>query len=212
MPFIRPTISQVGTYLTTFASTENPISEGGLWGKASNAWQSVRTSGDAALAAAYSNTTGHTDDAYAYLQNWQGNDYEIVVTVKFAGINAGETEVLLRVSDGPSSVVCFECLHNTGGGWNIVRWNGALDDYTFLLSGVAGFGGDGTQAKVRIVGNLISIWDRQTSGDAWTLRVDQFDTSANAIATGKPGMGIYVLSAAGNLNNIGFKDYQVTAL
>lgn len=201
------------SYSTGFGADENPISEGGAWGKASNAWKSIRTSGGNALAAAYSNQTGHTDDAYAYLQNWAGgNDYEITATINYAGISAGETEILLRVSDSSSTVTCFELLHNTGGGWNIVRWNGALDDYTFLLSGVSGFGGDGVQAKARIVGNLISIWDRAAPGDAWTQRVDQFDTTANAIASGKPGMGIYVLAASNNIDNIGFKDYSVTAL
>jgi hypothetical protein len=180
---------------------------------ASNVWQKIQTTGGNAIAAGY---TEIFDDAYAYLANWVGNDYEVTATVYWpTGLNAGETEILLRVSDTGSTVKAYEILHNTSGGYSIVRWNGALGDYVELLPTVAGLAGNGVQFKVRIVGNTINIWDRPNSGASWTQRVTNFvdsGTSGGILTTGKPGMAFYVHAASGNRTTVGFSEFSVTAL
>src|SRR5580765_1633738 len=97
------------TYSTTFAVAENPLSEGGVWThNSANLWQKIQTQNGNAIAAAY---TEDVDDAYAYLANWVGNDYEITATILYSGLSAGETELLLRVSDSPSGVSAYEFLY-----------------------------------------------------------------------------------------------------
>jgi hypothetical protein len=215
-------LANLPSFYTTFPADENPISEGGAWTKAANAWQSIRTSGGNALAAAYSNQTGHTDDAYAYLQNWAGGDnYRITATVYWPSGNAGEVEILFRLSDDASNVFCYETLHNVSGSMQLVRWKGPLDQYEVVYpdggGSIAAASGNGAQFQIDIVGNLFSYRDRPDSGSAWTERVTNYNiqTSPNAsgyYATGKPGIGIYVLQGSGNLNTVGLSDYSVMAL
>jgi hypothetical protein len=180
----------------------------------SNIWQKIRTQNGNANAAGY---TENVDDAYAYLQNWSGNDYDITATVHWSGIQAGEVEILLRVSDSATQIHAYEFLYNVGGSWQLVRWNGDHSDYVVIHpgGGVPGNATDGNQIRARIVGNSISLYWRQTSADSWTTLLSNFSDpgggGGSPIATGKPGMAFYV-HAPVPLNTIGFKDYSVTAL
>lgn len=206
------------SYTTSFAATENPISESGAWFKnSSNAWQNILTSGGNALAAAYSNTTGHTDDAYAYLQNWSGDNYSIVATVKWGGISAGEVELLARVADTTTQVTAYEYLYNTAGGVQFVSWDGPLDTYHVVWDGTTSaqnspLGGDGVQIRVDCNGSNFKLFDRANSGASWRELSPVGGITDTSHTTGKPGIGIYVLTASGNISYTGFQDYQVTAL
>ena len=197
----------VTTYSTSFDVDENPISEGGVWvHNANNPWQKVRTSGGRALAAQY---TEVYDDAYAYLGNWAGgDDYEVIASVYFPSGNPGETEILLRVSDTDSQVRAYEFLYNTGGSWQLVRWNGPLGDFTYIHGG-GGTGGSGGQVRATVIGPQIKTYWRQRATDPWNLLGEMTDATH---ATGKPGMSFYVHAAAGNIDGVGFEDYQVNAL
>lgn len=220
MAFIRPVVNSTLTnYTTTFATNENPINESGNWYKnPSNAWQNILTSGGNALAAAYSGTTGHTDDAYAYLQTWAGGDnYDIQATIKWGGINAGEVELLARLSDTTTQVACYEYLYNTAGGVQLVSWDGPLDTYHVVWDGVTSaqnspLGGDGTQIRITCVGNVFKLFDRANSGSSWRELSPVGGITDTSHTTGKPGIGIYVLTASNNITYTGFQDYSVTAL
>lgn len=203
------------TYSTTFSLNENPISDGGVWThNPSNIWQKIQTTGGNAIAANY---TEDVDDAYAYLGNWPTNDYDIVATVLYGGLNAGEAELLLRVSDSPTSVRAYEFLYNTAGSWQLVRWNGPHNDYTVIHPGGGTPGaGNGAQIRATIVGTKISLfWRASASAGSWATLLSNFTdpgTSGAPISTGKPGMAIYVHASSGNRGYIGFQDYSVTAL
>lgn len=176
-----------------------------------NPWQKIRTSGGAALAANY---TEVFDDAYAYLGSWSGgNDYDVVATAYWPSeLKAGEIEILLRVSDNNTQVHAYEVLYNVGGGWQVVRWNGNLGDYQVILNGgsVPGSGGhNGNQFRAKIVGSLITVYWRNSPSDAWSTLGSVSDST---YPTGKPGMAIYVHQADGNINGVGFQDYQVNGL
>ena len=158
------------------------------------------------------------NDAYAYLQNWVGNDYEVVATVLYAGLNPGEVELLLRCNDTDASVRTYEVLYNTSGGFQLVRWNGPLGNIHSLWQQASGSFpglGNGNQIRARIVGNSISIWWRAAAGDAWMpILIDFADdgSSGGSIATGKPGMAIFLHASAGNISYVGLQDYTVTRL
>jgi len=197
----------VGSYFTSFDADESPISEGGHWAHdPGNVWQRVRTSGGHALATMY---TEIYDDAYSYLGCWTGgDDYEVIATA-FATGSAGEAEILLRVTDTASTVQAYEFLYNTGGGWQFVRWNGPLGDFTVIDGGSTPSGGDGTQTRATIVGSTVNLYWRATAQDAWEhlATIDE-----PTYPTGKPGMSFYVHATSQNIDQVGFADWAVTAL
>lgn len=198
-------------YSTSFASAENPISEGGAWTKTANAWQSVQTTGGNAIAAAY---TENYDDAYAYLANWTSTNYEIIGTVYWPSGVAGEVELLVRVTDTTNSIQCYECLYNVGDGASaqFVRWNGAQSDFTVLTpvtDGTIGTTGNGNQIRATIVGTVLTFYWRASSADSWT---QIYHYNSVNLATGKPGIGFYVHAADSNRTTVGLQDVTVTAL
>jgi hypothetical protein len=199
----------LGQFSTSFTTSENPISEGGAWAhNTANPWQKVQTTGANAIAAAY---TELFDDAYAFLANWSGDNYEVIATVYWPGGGAGELELLLRLSDSATQVKAYECLYNVGGSWQIVRWNGPLGDYTVIHQGgtVPGGGSDGNQIRATIVGSTITMYWRASPTNSWTTLGSVIDS---VLSSGKPGIAIYVHAADGNRQSVGFQSVQVNAL
>jgi hypothetical protein len=204
-----PAPSPAAVFSTSFSTSESPISEGGAWThNASNPWQKIQTTGANAIAAAY---TEVFDDAYAYLTNWSGNNYEIIASVYWPGGRAGEVELLLRVSDSASQVKAYECLYNVAGSWQIVRWNGPLGDYTVIHQGgsVPGSGRDGNQIRATVVGSTITMYWRASPSDSWATLGSVNDS---VLTSGKPGIAIYVHGADGNRQGVGFQSVQVNLL
>lgn len=194
------------SFTTTFPVTENPISESGAWVHNATSWQRIQTTGGNAIAAAY---TENYDDAYAYLANWAGNDYEIIATIYFPSGNPGETELLVRLTDTASTVTCYECLYNAVGSWQIVRWNGAMTDFTVVAGGSCPTGSNGNQIRATVVGTALNFYWRANSGASWTS-IGSYG-SVN-LATGKPGVGLYVHASSGNRTTVGFQDFTVNSL
>ncbi len=134
------TAAHAGTYTTTFPLTENPISEGGNWiGGLEGGldWSDMQTGGGVASGMVRSNNGGQYNDPTALLNGTWGPNQTVTATVYVSGSNPG-SEVELRLHSSMSSHVSngYEVdAAATGTGSNflvLVRWNGALGNFTFL--------------------------------------------------------------------------------
>jgi hypothetical protein len=153
------------TYSTNFPLTENPIAEGGQWingGAVGLDWANVATTPGLAMGM---QTSGTYNDATAILQGPWAADQRATATVYSAGglNSACGTELELRLRSAISS-------HGNRGyeiGFGvvdayvlIVRWNGALGDFTVLHMA---FGDqyrirDGDVVSATAVGNVITAY------------------------------------------------------
>ncbi len=193
-------------YTTNFDLTEDPISEGGVWRRASNVWTNVRTANGIAFGT-NGGATFQYDDSYALLSGFGPDQQAEAVVFRSPALStAHEVELLLRFSDAASSTRGYECLFNQAGGVDIVRWNGALGDFTPLsLTGGAGnFGRElvsGDVIKATIVGNVISTY---INGSLRARAIDSTYTS------GQPGIGFFA-GRGGSFDNSNFGLTSYTA-
>jgi len=131
------------------------------------------------------------------------------VIARSAALNTSidhEVELLLRFTDSATTAQGYECLVNFFGGVQIVRWNGALGDFTVLPTTGPGAvtGGNivsGDVIKASIVGSTISVF---VNG---TLIAQAADST---YASGQPGIGFFT-RPGGNSANFGITSYSVTS-
>jgi hypothetical protein len=116
-----------------------------------------------------------------------------------------EVELLLRWADSAHVARGYECNFSYGGGYaQIVRWNGALSDFTYLTQvslGRALVTGD--VVKAQIVGNVITVYFNGT-------QINQATDST--WITGQPGMAFWKGSSSGPNTALGFSSYTATSL
>ena len=193
-------------YTTNFDLTEDPISEGGVWRRASNAWTNVRTANGIAFG---TNGTANTyDDSYALLSGFGPDQQAEAVVFRSPSLATGvthEVELLLRMSDDANNVRGYECLFNYFGGVQIVRWNGALGDFTVLPTSDVGRLGrelvSGDVIKATIVGNVISAY---INGVLIAQAID------STFVSGQPGIGFFT-RPGGNSAHLGLTSYTVSS-
>ena len=194
------------TYKTNFDLTENPISEGGVWRRASNVWTNVRT--DNGMAFGTNGIANTYDDSYALLSGFGSDQQAEAVAFRSPTLKSGithEIELLLRFSDDANNVRGYECLFSYDGGVQIVRWNGALGNFTVLPTSGAGnlrrglVSGD--VIKATIVGNVISAYINGV------LRAQAIDST---FASGQPGIGFFT-RPSGNSENFGMTSYTASS-
>jgi hypothetical protein len=198
------------SYATNFDLTESPISEGGAWRHANNVWMNDNTANGIAFGT--NGALNTYDDSYALLSGFGPDQQAQAVVFRSPSLvttgTTHEIELLLRFADDTNSVRGYECLFNYGGGIEIVRWNGALGDFTSLpITGGAGnLGRDlvsGDVVRATIVGNVISAY---VNG---VLRAQATDST---FATGQPGIGFFTRPAGVSDNpNFGMTSYSVTS-
>jgi hypothetical protein len=98
-----------------------------------------------------------------------------------------------------------------GGGVEIVRWNGPLDDFTYIGNViVAPTGADGDKIRARILGQTIEFYYVPSETGVPRLVATAIDTSPARLTSGNPGIGFFQF-APGSLD-FGFKDFLATAL
>jgi len=193
-------------YTTNFDLTEDPISEGGVWRRASNAWTNVRTANGIAFG---TNGTANTyDDSYALLSGFGPDQQAEAVVFRSPSLATGvthEVELLLRMSDDANNVRGYECLFNYAGGVQIVRWNGAFGDFTVLPTSDVGRLGrelvSGDVIKATIVGNVISAY---INGVLIAQAID------STFVSGQPGIGFFT-RPGGNSAHLGLTSYTVSS-
>lgn len=192
-------------YATSFDATEQPISETGRWRRARNAWTDVRTAEGVAFG-----TNGRSngyDDSYALLSGFGPNQHAQAVIQRSAELASGithEVELLLRFSDGPSYARGYECLFAYFGGVQVVRWNGAIGDYTALplRGGPQRLDrelqtGDRIAATIR--GNVIRVFINDEL---------MAETEDSTYVSGQPGISFFT-RPGGNSAHLALSSYSV---
>lgn len=207
-------------YSTTFAATENPISESGSWfngGTIGLDWTNVRTTTNLAFGTQVG--TNGTDDATAVLSStgWGPNQtIQGTVRVISASSHASvfeEVELRVRTTITPHSITGYEvlCSVNTNASnryVEIVRWNGPLNDFTSLDSQAADPAHgclDGDILKIVVNGNTIT---------GYINGVQKVTATDSTYTTGNPGIGFYYATdgsdAGASPSNYGFSSFSAT--
>lgn len=193
MPFIRPTIEQVGNSLpfsTTFPVVENPLSQGGKWIKGLSDgldWQNGQVTATGAFAAAA--TVNSFDDGTALLNpavfTFPSNQYvEGTVyrdpTFTTAVVAGFELELRIRSTLTAHSCTGYELYCSLNNGLTLVRWNGARGDFSPILDGGTYVATTGDVLRIEAVGSTLTIY---VNG------VSKGSISDGTYLTGTPGMG-----------------------
>jgi len=202
-------------YSTTFNFTENPISDGGKWinGKADGLdWNNPRTVPGEAFASTLSGLgLSRYADSIAHLSTslvatFAADQYAEGTVYHAAGYNPGassghELELLLRFQITLNNARGYEVLWGIQGYIAIVRWNGALGNYTPLYDpglGSISVPADGDVLRAEITGNTITVYK---NGSLVAT------VSDSTYATGQPGMGFWPVDGA-TPQNLGWKSYR----
>lgn len=210
-----PTPSTGSSYSTNFSVTENPISEGGKWisGKAVGLdWSDVATSPGFAYGTESGVAAGSQkfDDSTAILTGVWGSDHSVEATVYSVNQNdAISQEVEIRLRSALSAhrntgyEINFRCSKTDKAYMEIVRWNGSVGDFTYLLHKDGSQYGvtTGDVVKATIIGNKITVYINGS-------QVAQ--TTDNTFTTGNPGMGFYLLGTTGVNQDYGFSHFMAT--
>ena len=197
-------------YSTTFSTTENPISESGIWvngGTDGLDWHDVQTGSGNAYGADFVSDTGNArySDPIAHLDTsfltFGADQYAEGVVHRAGGYSPGalhEIELLLRFEITANSARGYEMLWTHAGDLVIVRWNGPLANYTELANaGNIGAAVDGDLVRFEISGSNMTV----TVND-----VVELTTSDSTWTDGQPGIGFWPLPGA-TLSSFGWQSF-----
>ena len=203
------------SYSTAFPLTENPISEGGSWRNGQTDgldWHDMSTT--PGLAIGHQSGTSYTDGTALLTGSWGPNQTveAVVHAVKPKDSCYQEVELRLRSTLTPHSCtgyeISFKATKTSGAYLIIVRWNGPLGDFTYLVNTMGAEYGvtEGDVVKATIVGNVITAY----------LNGVEVGTATDATyATGSPGMGMNLetgdASCVGTNGDYGFEHFTATA-
>ena len=201
------------SYSTNFPATENPISEGGRWinGQAAGLdWKDVRTSVGLAYGADASGNPNYNDPTAILSGTW-GPNQTVQATVHSVNQRGGNTfeEVEFRLRTTITAhrnagyEVNFRCTHDGSQYVQIVRWNGALGNFTYVKNGsVPGPGiRDGDIVRATIVGSTIT---------AYINGVQVVQASDSTYSSGNPGIGFYLQGTASVNGDYGFTSFSAS--
>jgi hypothetical protein len=168
----------------------------------------VQTQGGVAFGT--NGVTNGYDDSYALLTGTFGADQTAeAVVYRDQSLTPGpthEVELLLRFSDDNNNARGYECLFSWYGGIQLMRWNGAIGNFTQLQSTGQGTGSlgrplvSGDVVKASIVGNVISAY---INGVLIGQAIDSTFTS------GRPGISFFIRPGGSPLL-LGLSSYTLT--
>lgn len=197
-----PTGASGSNYSTNFPLTENPISEGGNWQNNGLDWTNVQTT--PGLAFGTQDVVNTYNDSYAHLGGFPANVQ--VTAVMHSSVPSGsiqESEILLRFSDSAHAARGYEINLNSAGAAQIVRWNGAIGDFTPLsTTGPGGLGRDVVTGDVFMATSVGSTLSLYVNGALLAQAVD------STFATGNPGIGFFSRLGASNNSRFGFTSFS----
>jgi hypothetical protein len=207
------TITSSGNYSTTFAATENPISESGVWvtGKATGIdWSDVRTTSNLAFGT-QTGANGY-DDSIAVLTGTWGPNQSAQATVYTVNQPSGnvfeEVELLLRFQITSGVARGYEVNFSINQGYaQVVHWNGALDSYRSVDSRAIPTLRTGDMVAATVTGMTTPTIALYLNG---ALLFSVTDTGANPWIDGNPGIGFY-LQSDGSCSTCSPTDYGFTA-
>jgi hypothetical protein len=198
------------SYSTNFALTESPISEGGNWINGSKTgldWGYVSIT--AGQTHTHPGTAKYADATALLTGTWGSNQMAQATVGNITNACISDScypEVELRLRSRLSAHLCngyeitFSLKPNGKAYLIIVRWNGPLGDFTYLLnqSGSQYQAKTGDIIKAKVVGNIISAYK---NGVLMGQATDKTFTSGN------PGMGFNEQSYNGDY---GFSSFTAT--
>ena len=203
------------SYTTAFPLTENPISEGGSWinGQTDGLdWHDMSTT--PGLAIGHQSGSSYTDGTALLTGSWGPNQTveAVVHAVNPKDSCYQEVELRLRSTLTPHTCtgyeISFKATKTSGAYLIIVRWNGPVGDFTYLVntSGAQYGVTEGDVVKATIVGDVITAY----------LNGVEVGTATDATyATGSPGMGMNLetgdASCVGTNGDYGFTHFTATA-
>jgi hypothetical protein len=203
-------------YATAFPKTEGAISEGGRWingGLAGLDWTDVSTT--PGLAIGHQVGASYTD-ATALLQGpWTANQQAAAVVYAERPNDACYQEVELRLRStvvphrNTGYEISFKVSATAEAYVIIVRWNGALGDFTYLANLKGGQYGvaTGDVVSAAIVGHVIT---------AYKNGVEMARATDGRFSVGNPGMGFNLENGppgcAGTNGHYGFSAYAAAGV
>lgn len=201
-------------FTTSFSVTENPISQGSKWlnGADDGAnWLNFKTLSGVACAGANSSTTPPPfNDSICQLKSsviaLPADHYVEAVVFRQVGYSPGNTHELglfVRMSITNGVARGYEAYVNHSNNHTIVRWNGALNDFTSLAPA-------GTPT-VPVTGD---VYRMEAQGS--TIRFLQNGTLVSSVTdstwtNGQTGMQSYLI-AGGTAENYGFTSFKTGPL
>jgi hypothetical protein len=179
------------SYTTNFPLTENPISENGHWingGTTGLDWGNVQTTPGLAFGTVVSLGPPYNDSTAVLTGTW-GSDQTAQAKVRIAKPNSNifeEVELRLRTTIAAHSITGYEfnfrCTSDGSQYVQIVRWNGKLNDFTYV-NAVTGPGlHDGDVIKATAVGSTLT---------SYINGVQQVQGTDATFPSGSPGVGFY---------------------
>jgi hypothetical protein len=183
------------TYTTLFPLTENPISEGGNWingGTTGLDWHDVSTT--PGLAIGHQSLTSYTDGTAILTGTWGPTQSVEAVVHTQNQRDSCYQEVEMRLRSSLSAHSCtgyeisFKASKTAAAYLIIVRWNGALGDFTYLnrYDGAQYGLADGDTVKATIEGAVIT---------AYLNGVKMGTATDSTYTNGSPGMGFNLETA-----------------
>ena len=205
------------TYATTFDGDENPLSENGKWGHNGLDWAKIQKGGGMAYGTQTGTKKGlaRYDDWYAHLAGFPP-DQEAWGEVRISKPDPScyqELEILLRWNSSEHSTTGYECfarcLKGESAYLNIVRWEGPLGKFTYLVQKRGAEYGlkNGDILKASVIGNVITLY---VNG------VEKARVKDDTHKTGNPGIGIYLECpnghGVGSNADYGFKSFTARGI
>lgn len=205
------------SYETSFVHTpENPLSESSSWtngtaagGSPGSDWAAMRINPSGRAIGAMDGTQNYYGDATAVVAGtWAANQSAEGTVYRVVG-NVNEIELRLRTTISAGSISGYEILFNNLS-MDIVRWNGAIGDFTPLAwTGTGGGAVNGDVIRATMVGTTITVYKNSV----------QVATVTDAtFSTGKPGLGIFVSAGpptpdwTTDQSNLGFTHFKAMEL
>lgn len=205
------------TYATSFAGTENPLSEGGRWSNNGLDWTNIRKSHGLAYSTQSGTETGKLayNDSYALLSGFPP-DQEAWGEARIKKPNSKcnqEVEILLRFTSSPHNTTGYECLarctDDDSSYLEIVRWDGPVGKFTYLARKNGKDSGlkNGDTLKASVIGDVITVF---ING------VEKARATDDTFKTGNPGIGEFLAcvngQGVGTNADFGFASFTARAL
>lgn len=209
LALLSATEAMARTYTTNFPLTENPISEGGNWinGKTTGLdWTDISTTPGLAIGLE-SGTRGY-DDATALLTGTWGSNQTVTATVSTTNQLSSpvyeEVEIRLRSSLSAHNCTGYEVLFSLSGSYvQIVRWNGALGDFTYVATT------SGSQYNLH-AGDTVTGTISNNTITAYINGTQVLQGTDGTYSSGNPGMGIFLQGTTGVNGDYGFTSFTAT--
>ena len=205
-----PLAAQNHYYTTTFPATENPICQdagnGCTWingGQTGLDWGDVQTSANVVFGVSEPSQFG--DPSAALTGTWTADQtVQATVYVNSPPTNCcHEVELRLRMAISPHKATGYEvtCSVVPSSPYvQIVRWNGALGDFTYVNTTGNGYCAKGDVLKATISGSTITVFKNGTQ---------ILQGSDSTFTNGTPGMGFYD-NTDGSWSDFGFSNYTAS--